>query len=202
MDNGQDRTMLQRINTLVDSFFAIVMTILVLDIKIPHTMEEYREVTIQNFLTGYYEDILLYMVVFIALGYLWYIHNELTKHINRTNRTHLLINIVTLMFIALIPFSSSVVNRFTDDWLAESFLAANMMMIGICNYLNWAYAAGDRRLIDKDISASLVTAKKKRLLISPFVSAMAILTSFIYPVAASYVLLLAPILVFFKNPQR
>jgi uncharacterized membrane protein len=197
---SREKVLSSRISALVDSVFAIVMTILVLEIKVPRDITSYRDFTIQSFLTGYYQDILLYMVVFITLGYLWHIHHDHSGYIVRTDRQYIWINIITLMLVALIPFSSSVVNKFTDDWLAEVFLAVNMLLVGMCNYLSWAYATKAHRLISENVPESLIGWEKGRLMIFPIVSLAAILASFVYPVLASYVLLLAPVSGFFINP--
>lgn len=202
MNISREKMPPHRISALVDSVFAIVMTILVLEIKLPRDTTTYRDFSIQSFLTGYYQDILLYMVVFVTLGYLWHLHHDQSSYIARTDRNYLWISIITLMFVALIPFSSSVVNRFADDWLAEVFLATNMLLVGMCNYMNWAYATKSHRLVNEDVPGPLIKAEKMRLMIFPVVSAIAILASFVYPVCASYVLLLAPILGFFINPVR
>jgi uncharacterized membrane protein len=177
------------------------MTILVLDIKVPHEMGGFKQVNIEQFLTGYFQDIIVYMIVFITLGYLWYVHHNQSHYIQHTDRNHLWINILTLMFIALIPFSSSLVNKFPEDNIAECFLAGNMFIVGLLNYASWAYATDKSRLVGDNISRSAIISEKKRLLIFLLVSITAIMASFIYPVYAFYVLLLAPIMVFFVKKR-
>lgn len=172
------------------------MTILVLDIKVPPHMDIYRKITLKDFMQGYSQDIVLYMVVFIALGYLWYIHHDQSHYIQHTDRNHLWISLATLMFIALLPFTSSLVNRFPEDTLAELFLSGNMFIIGVLNYWGWAYAAGKRRLLADTATDRYIAGEKKKLLIFPAVSLLAMCTSFIYPLIAQYMLFLAPVLVF------
>lgn len=198
MNISQDKTLPHRISALIDGVFAIVMTILVLDIKVPHDIEIYKDFSIDQFLTGYFQDIIIYMIVFITLGYLWYVHHNQSHYIQHTDSRHLWINIVTLMFVALIPFSSSLVNRFPKDWLAEIFLSANMLIVGLCNYANWIYASR-AHLISESVSPAFIRTERKRLMVFPAVSLLAIAASFIYPVFAAYVLLLAPILIFFAK---
>lgn len=201
MDITHDKTLPHRISALIDGIFAIVMTILVLDIKVPHEMNIYRQVHIEHFLTGHFQDIIVYMIVFITLGYLWYVHHNQFHYIQHTDRNHLWISILTLMFIALIPFSSSLVNKFPDDSVAECFLAGNMFIVGLLNYAGWAYATKRNRLVGENISRSAIMAEKKRLLIFMLVSVAAVAMSFIHPVYAFYFLLLAPIMVFFVKKR-
>lgn len=198
----QDKTLPHRISALIDGVFAIVMTILVLDIRVPHEMGLYKSVTLEQFLTGYFQDIILYMIVFVTLGYLWYVHHNQARYIQHTDRNHLWINIITLMFIALIPFSSSLVNKFPEDWLAELLMASNMFIVGLLNYASWAYATKERRLVDEDVPESYIRAESKRLLVFPAIAIIAMAAAFFYPLFAVYVLLIAPILVFFSRLAR
>ncbi|MFA5143588.1 MAG: TMEM175 family protein [Candidatus Omnitrophota bacterium] len=197
MNMMQDKTLPHRISALIDGVFAIVMTILVLDIKLPHDIYAYSQFNIDQFLTGYFQDIIIYMIVFIILGYLWYIHHNQARFIQHTDRNHLWINILTLMFIALLPFSSSLVNRFPGTSVAEIFLAANLFIVGIFNYLNWAYATKLHHLVDENLSNSYIKAEKTRLLIFPLVSLIAMAIALVYPLFSMYALLIAPILIFF-----
>lgn len=191
-----------RISALIDGVFAIVMTILVLDIKVPHEMGVFKTVNIEQFLTGYFQDILVYMVVFITLGYIWFMHHNQAHFIQHTDRGHVWINIVTLMFIALIPFSSSLVNKFPEDSVAEIFLCANVLIVGVLNYWNWAYATKGHRLVNETITHSYIKGEKRRLLIFPLVSLSAIAIALIYPLISLYVLLIAPILIFFVKDGK
>lgn len=197
MDMMYDKTMPHRISALIDGVFAIVMTILVLDIKVPHDIRVYKTFNIEQFITGYFQDIIVYMVAFIMLGYLWFMHHNQAHFIQHTDRGHVWINILTLMFIALIPFSSSLVNKFPADSVAELFLSANMFIVGTLNYWNWAYATTGHRLVTETLTRSYIDTEKKRLLIFPAVSVCAMAVALIYPLASLYIMLIAPIWRFF-----
>lgn len=70
MDIAHDKALPHRLSALIDGIFAIVMTILVLDIKAPREMSGYTQINMNQFLTGYFQDIIVYMIAFITLGYL------------------------------------------------------------------------------------------------------------------------------------
>ena len=101
-----------RLETLIDGIFAIVMTLLVMTVVVPQ-----RETVIQS--TGFMEmlrlkvhDIVNYALSFSLLAIFWIQHHEQAHFIKRTNPTHIWINILTLFFIALFPFSTSLVSEF------------------------------------------------------------------------------------------
>lgn len=103
------------------------------------------------------------------------------------------------MFVALVPFSSSLVNRFTNDTLAELFLSSNMFVIGVLNYLNWAYATKNNRLMIETVSDKYIVEEKKRLLIFPAVSLLAMAAAFVWPAFSPYAFFLAPVIMLLKK---
>jgi uncharacterized membrane protein len=193
---------LNRLEALTDGIFAIVMTILVLDIKLPHDINLFKKVNLEQFLTGYFQDVIVYMIVFITLACIWFIHHTHTHLIQHTDRNHLWINIILLMFVALVPFSSSLVNKFPMEWLAGAVLSVNMFIVGLLAYASWAYAAKDKRLLDGGVTASYIAMEKRRLLLFPVISSLSLIFAFIYPHLCYYIFLLAPFLFFSKKLFR
>jgi uncharacterized membrane protein len=195
-----------RLEALTDGIFAIVMTILVLDIKTPNDMNLLKVVNVRQFLYGHFQDVLVYMIVFIALAYIWFINHIHMHHIKHTDRNHLWINMILLMFVGLVPFSSSLVNKFPGDLLADTILGANMFAIGLMTYANWAYATKHKRLVDEDLSPSYVKSEKRRLLLFPIVVSVSMVIALVYPHISYYVLLAAPLLLFaqrfFRRPNK
>jgi len=197
VENDMFRT--NRLETLTDGLFAIVMTILVLDIKLPRDINLLKTVNIEQFITGYFQDVIVYMVVFIALAYIWFIHHAHTHIMQHTDRNHLWINILLLMFVALVPFSSSLVNKFPSEWLAVAILSFNMLIIGLLAYASWAYAVKNNRLIDSNVNRAYIIAEKRRLLTFSAISLAAMILAFIYPYLSYCIFLLAPLLLFSKT---
>jgi uncharacterized membrane protein len=182
-----------RLGALIDGIFAIVMTILVLDIKVPHDMSVFYNITMEHFITGQLGDIAIYMTAFITVGYIWMIHHEEAHFIRFTDRRHVWINMLILMFVALIPFSSALQNRFPRERDAAFFLAGNILIIGVLKYYDWCYATKARRLVDDALAEDDIISEKKRLVILPLTALAAIAMAFVNPVLSAFVLLLAPI---------
>ncbi|MDD5085557.1 MAG: TMEM175 family protein [Candidatus Omnitrophica bacterium] len=182
-----------RLAALVDGVFAIVMTILVLDIKVPHEPGVLMQIGIQHFLVGQFQDIMVYIITFIMIGYIWIIHHGESHVIHFTNRTHIWLTIFFLIFVALLPFSASLVNKFPGVRIAELYFATHMFIIGVISYINWVYITRNRLLIAPELTAEQIMAEKKKLAVLPIVSLGAIGVAFICPFVSSYTLLLAPI---------
>ncbi|MCU0651947.1 MAG: TMEM175 family protein [Candidatus Omnitrophica bacterium] len=196
------KLMPQRIGALIDGIFAIVMTILVLDIKVPHETSMLTNFELEQFLSGQFQDIIVYMTVFILLGHIWVnLHNR-AHYIRYTDTIHVWLNIFFLMFVALLPFSSALVNKFAGDSVASVFLAGNVFLIGVFGEWSWIYATHNRRLVDDALSDAEIAVEKRRAVVLPVVSLCAMVIAFIWPLASSYVLLIAPIIISLIRKKR
>jgi len=189
------KLMPHRIGALIDGIFAIVMTILVLDIKVPHEIGMLTNFELEQFLSGQFQDIIIYMTVFILLGQIWVSLHNRAHYIRYTDTIHVWLNIIFLMFVALLPFSSALVNKFSGDSVASVFLAGNVLFIGVFGEWSWIYATHNRRLVDDTLSDAQIAAEKRRAVVLPIVSLTAMVVAFIQPHVSSYVLLIAPVII-------
>ena len=185
-----------RLEALTDGIFAIVMTIPVLDLKAPRDIDVLKNISREQFLTGYFQDFIVYMIVFISLACIWYLHHSHTQTVRHTDRAHLWINALLLMFVALVPFSISLASKFPLEWLAGFILAANMCIISALAYGSWAYVSGKDNLIDENVSIAYIREEKKKLSVFIILSVLAMAISLVWPYLSYYVFLAAPFFLF------
>lgn len=181
----------KRIESLADGIFAIAMTLLVLDLQLdgPAT-----NIVLSQFLSHQWQRLLNYMLSFFLLAIFWILHHQQFHVIKKTDRWHLWINILMLMFVALIPFSASVVGDFFNQTLAHWVFDLNLFVVGLLFYFNWSYATNQYRLVDKDLSMEFINKSKKRSLILPIVTCLAFVISFYIPPWSGLVYLLIPVI--------
>lgn len=145
-----------RLETLVDGIFAIVMTLLVMTVVVPHRHEVVREVGFETMFCSRLHSIANYGLSFILLAIFWIQHHEQSHFIKRTDHTHIWINALMMLFLALFPFSTSLVSEFPDKDLAELFFGFNMLVVGLFFYANWLYATRNRHLVDENLSDEII----------------------------------------------
>lgn len=183
----------RRIEALSDGIFAIAMTLLVLSLRLPGTSEHE---SLHDLLFGQMHVFVAYALSFILLAIFWIIHHQHFHSIVRTNRVHLWINIIILLFVALMPFSSSLVGDYPSESLSKGFFDLNMFALGMLFYGNWWYASKNHRLIDPDLSEERITMVKRKGQIIPAVSLVAFSLSMVVPDWSSLAYLLIPFLLF------
>jgi len=179
-----------RLETLTDGLFAIAMTILVVTIQIPigpiHTADLFVQTTSEII-----PKFAVYFLSFLLLAVFWVDHHMFYL-VKKINFTLLWINIFWLMFIALLPLSTSIIAQFPQHQLAQLIFDFNLLFIGLFFYLIWRYSVANE-LISKKVEPYYPYIKKS-LLIMPIVISGAIITSFISPRWSMVVLFLIPVL--------
>ena len=120
-----------RLQTLVDGVFAVVMTLLVLEIKVP------RAGHLLHDLLGLQATLLSYALSFVIAGNYWVGHHNQFAYIRRADRPLLWINILFLMCVAFIPFSAALLAKFPDQRVTLIVYGANLIVVGLVLYLHW-----------------------------------------------------------------
>jgi uncharacterized membrane protein len=90
-----------RLETFSDGVIAIAITLLILEIKVPHPA---LGQSLADALAHEWPSYAAYVVSFLTIGIIWVNHHHMFTLIGRANHTFLMLNVVFLMFIAAIPF--------------------------------------------------------------------------------------------------
>ena len=93
-----------------DGVFAIAITLLIQNVELPKSTES-AAVGMSRFL-GVWPDILSYIISFLVIGNYWIVHHDMFNDIDRYDRKLLWLNVIYLMFIAFIPYSTSLIGDF------------------------------------------------------------------------------------------
>jgi uncharacterized membrane protein len=147
---------LHRLAALTDGVFAIVMTLLVLEIGVPEIAESSLHAELPRRLLELWPKLLSYGISFIILGMFWYLHYISFHHIKRSDNGLIWLNIFFLMFIALIPFSTSLFGSYVEEQLPLVIYAINIVLASVMRFIMWTYATRKHRLVDRDISPRLL----------------------------------------------
>ncbi|HEU4345971.1 MAG TPA: TMEM175 family protein [Candidatus Binatia bacterium] len=146
-----------RIEALSDGIFAIVMTLLILEIHVPDLPKTAPNVDVVPALLALWPKFASYIVAFVSLGVFWVGHHTMYHAIRRADRALLWLNIVFFMFVSLLPFSTSVLNAFPEAFIAPLLFGANLAVIGWILFLQWTYVN-----LKSDMLAPFVTAEYRR----------------------------------------
>lgn len=184
-----------RVETLADGIFAISMTLLVLGLDVPRVPREAAGEALRQTLANDWPKFEDYALSFLLLGMFWIIHHRLFHYIKRATESFLWINIIILMLVALVPFSTSVMAQYDGVQEAALIFQANLLAVGLAYYFLWWYATEDHRLVDPDeIDADAIVFSRRLSLVTPAVSLAAMALSFVTPSWSETVYLACPFL--------
>ncbi|MCX5725874.1 MAG: TMEM175 family protein, partial [Candidatus Saganbacteria bacterium] len=168
-------------------------------------VSKYSSSGLQVFLLSHSGDFLNYAMSFILLAFFWLVHHQQFHHVERTDTKFLWINIVILMLVALMPFSTSLVNDFSKDWAAELFFDFNMFFLSMLFLLSWVYSTSEHRLVNAGLDQKHIKIGTRRSLIVPIACLLAIGLNFITPEFSGFAYLAIFILLqvpYFKHVKQ
>lgn len=186
-----------RIKTLSDSIFAIAMTLLVLDVKDSAGDSD----MLSEQLRLLFSKLFPYAVSFLILGIYWTGHHSQFHYIKRTNRIHLWLNVVLLMFVALIPFTASLLSEKKLNQFSVFMYGINITAVLTAFYIQWWYATCRHRLIHAKLDARIVQDVKKRMIIQLIAFAIAMAISYLSPTISILLFLLIQLSYLFVTTQ-
>lgn len=183
-----------RIEALSDGIFAIVMTLLILELHVPNLPPNAPNVEVAPALVALWPKFLSYIVTFVSLGFFWVGHHIMYQAVRRADRTLLWLNIFFFMFVSLLPFSTSVLNAFSEAFIAPLFFGANLAIIGWILFFQWQYANSQPDMLSDFVTAKYRTSVKSRMLIVPVATTLTVLICFwSVGISLSIYLLLLPL---------
>lgn len=183
-----------RVESLTDGVMAIAMTLLVLNFRVPRGVETPAELSreLYDILSSSFFD---FVIAFITLASFWVVHHRQFHVIKKVDNGLLWINVISLMFIVMIPFSIILFGNYRQFQEAALFLDINILLIALVKSWQWRYATGNHRLVDADLSERAIVAGRKLNMVTPSVAVLAIAITFISPSNSPMVFLLVPVVI-------
>ncbi len=191
---------LERIILFSDAVFAIAITLLIIEIKVPH-LEHSSDTDLFNALTTLIPKFIGFFVSFLLIGQYWITHHKLFGFVESYNGRLLWLNLLFLMSIVTMPFSSAVYSEHILLNLGFIIYCLNIMASGIINFLLWRYIGK----IENNISnigneKELLNYFTLRSLAVPLSFFFALVVSLINPwIGKSSLALIAPIMMFISK---
>lgn len=147
-----DHVGLERLIFFSDAVFAIAITLLALDIRLPAGVGALSNAQLLDQLLGGWRKYLAFVISFLAIGTFWVAHHRRFRFIKRYDRGLLMLNLLFLMVIAFVPFPTSVISE-SGNRTATIFYALTMTLAGLMLTAIWWYASRRNRLTDTQLDA-------------------------------------------------
>ncbi len=190
-----------RIGGLVDGIFAIAMTLMVLDLKLPVPEGIWTNSMVWSLLGNLTVNLFVYALSFFILAVFWLGHHKTFDQLKRADQGLFFLVAIWLFFVALMPFSTNLVGGYGSKIPAALFFNANFFLLGIFSFLIHRY------IINHDLSEKIIDKDEIRRTYRPnliflLIAALGLILSVIIPVYSYLVYLMAIVALFRPKGQK
>jgi len=168
-----------RLDQLADGIFAIVMTILVFEIRIPDYIGVVNDQTLFQALVSLYPIFLSYLLSFSLLFTYWRSHHFIESILAKNIDTHFSnLNAIFFFFVGLVPFSSHFLGSYSYSKTAIIFFALNIIFIGFSLFRMRQYVLKSKSIENASVTKTENEHANMHILFPVGAAAIAILVSF------------------------
>lgn len=168
-----------RLEAFSDGVFAVAITLLILNIQVPH-LSPGQDLAVV--LGSQWPSYVAYILSFITVGITWINHHQMFKMIQNADHTLLVLNLLLLMAITFIPFPTALLAEYlrdpTQQRTAVLVYGGLFTTSAVLFNLTWWYAAS-QKLIDPTIDPALLRSMAVRYLPGPVLYLISTLAAFI-----------------------
>lgn len=171
-----------RVNNFSDAIYAIAITLLVLEIKIP-SLDEVTQKGIAGVLAARIPNFIGFVVSFLVTALFWKSHLQLFKKVTKYTERLLWLNLWQLMFVVLMPFSTALYSYYAGSDKAFIFYCLNVAGIGVMSYAMTAYVVKNENLA---VAMGEPAARwmRQKTLVAPIIFLLCIPIVLLSPIAA------------------
>ena len=168
---------LERLILFSDAVFAIAITLLVIEIKVPEIHENISDKALLHSLGHLVPKFLGFIISFMLIGLYWTIHHRMFGFVTAYDRRLLVLNLIFLFFIALMPFSTGFYSEYAGPELFRkqlkipmTFYVLNFCGVGFTNYFMWRHITNPKnKLAEPAIDPLYAKLAKLRSLTVPMI---------------------------------
>jgi uncharacterized membrane protein len=133
-----------RVLALSDGVFAIIITLLVLEIHVPELTQGH---SLNQALREVRPSLVAFVISFILAGMYWVGHRDLYALIRRTDRGLVWLNILYLLPLCLLPFAAGLLGRYDQEPVALRIYGLLLVVIAVMRVVIWLYATNRPHLL-------------------------------------------------------
>ncbi len=170
-----------RIEAFSDGVFAIAITLLVLDFKVPKPADLATK-SLAAALANQWPTFLSYTISFLTVLIMWMNHHKLFRHIHRTDQSFMLLNGLLLMMVTAVPFPTAILSAYingTHGRTAVAIYSGTFLIIAVLYQMLWKYAYSRHLLLSSRRNLESVAAINRQYRFGPLYYLVAFLLAFL-----------------------
>ncbi|MES2442179.1 MAG: TMEM175 family protein [Pseudomonadota bacterium] len=131
--DDRERTQLERLTFFSDAVFAIAITLLVIEVRVPE-VHPFSEAGLRQALLGLTPKYAGFVVSFFVIGRFWIGHHRLFGMLRRADNKLIFANLLLLLGIAFMPFPTAVFSDYVGSITSTMLYAGWLVVAGLFNW--------------------------------------------------------------------
>jgi uncharacterized membrane protein len=179
---------IERMILFSDAVFAIAITLMAIEIKVP-VIEEHG-VTDHELLKALGHLVFKFVgfiISFFIIGLYWTVHHRMFSFVENYNSKLLWLNLIFLLSIVLMPFSSGIYGEYSNKIelvVPYTVYVFNICLTGYLNYKLWKYIGNPKNnLASHTLTRDMVSISIKRSLVTPAVFLLSLVATYFVSVS-------------------
>jgi uncharacterized membrane protein len=152
-----------RVEALTDGIFAVAMTLLVIELKLPEPGTVHTQAELIRAVALLAPKFISWLISFLVLGVFWFSHHRQFHFVGVVDGKLLSLNVLQLAFVSLLPFSSALVGEFGRAVFSQVFYSGNIVLLALFSLLIGVRIGRNPRLQNAPIPHGLFEAARFRL---------------------------------------
>jgi uncharacterized membrane protein len=184
-----------RLQSLSDGVFAIVFTLLVLELKVPENLSKTNSYELLHSLYELTPTLIGYFVTFTVMAMFWMSHSFLYGTFTRSiNRQLSALNLLFLCFISLLPFSAHLIGHYGELKLAALIYGLHLLTISLISNKIFNYALKSNEIDTDHNSPKMISHARTRQRITILFTIAGLLCALFFSTSLAFVLFMFPII--------
>ena len=188
-----------RLEALADGVFAVALTLLVLDIKLPEQTFTSND-ELWRRLVELERHFAIYVISFVVIAMYWISHHIQFHFVRFTDRRLIWINMFYLLLISFVPFTTDLVGDHEDLVLPCEIYGLALLSISGLSFLHLDYLSRNAYLTSRALTPTVVHLIKRRILLFTLIPLTSMVVAFYSTHIAVYSYLLLVLAHFFTGP--
>ena len=142
----------QRLEAFTDGVYAIVITLLILDIRIP----EVQPASLGAALARMLPQILTYVLSFFVVALYWFSHHRVAQQVRQIDGTFVWLNMIWLLFVTVMPFPTALLGRYPLQPIPIAIYGGDLILTNVTGFVILLYMKSHPELCFTLVDSKLV----------------------------------------------
>jgi uncharacterized membrane protein len=189
-----------RVETFSDGIFAIIITLLVLEIKVPHIEDHHSAQELMRALAGLLPKFTGWIISFFTIAVIWVNHHKIFKQIRQLDSGIFWWNAFLLLWCTFIPFPTAVLGDYPGNQTSVVFYGIVMSLMALSFSLMRFYTIRKKGVLEDTVDLkAFTTGTRLSLVFGPVMYLLGVAAGFLHPYMAFAVYFGIPVYFIFSE---